>query len=676
MSKYEIKAKGKNSAEVLIFGDIGASWFDEGVEAKNVAKEIQGLDVETLDVRINSYGGSVADGLAIYNAFKRHSASVNVYVEGVAVSIASLIAMSGEKIYMAENAMMMIHAPWGAGVGNAKELREKADVLDKYAEAMASSYATKSGKSVDEIEALLKDGADHWYTAAEAVEAGFADEISNETAIAASGFKDSKFFAGLPVNKGGLDKKPSPIEKDAAVAVARNKEEVEMPPEKQEKATVKAEAEKVNAAKVQADIKAAEKKRREEIKMLFTPFISNAALKQIMDDCLDDMDITLEQAREKALDKLGEGKEPLAKDPRIDLVKDVTSKIQDGVVAAMSHRCGIEKDDTRNEFRGMTLMEIGKHALQARGVDIRGLDKMTTAGEILAHSSSDFPLLLANTANKVLQAAYEAFPSTYQMWCDIGQVSDFKSNARIRLGSFNSLDEIKEKGEYTLGTIGEEQETIQAVTKGKMINFTRQMIINDDLGGFNRITRWLGRAAARTVNSDAYGVLNANGNMSDGIALFHSSHNNLAGSGAVIGSSTISAGKAAMRKQLDPNSNDYLNIMPVYLLVPVAKEDDAKTFISSESDFSSSNSKKKNIHQNSLEVISDPYLDATSVTAWYLVSSPMEAPLVEVAFLDGNRSPYLESQTMFNRDGISWKVRLDYGFAAIDWRAGYKNPGA
>ena len=181
MSKwYDIKAKAapaaadqKTSAEVFIYGDIGESWWGDSVAASDFVKEIAALDVEELTVRINSYGGSVSDGLAIYNALKRHKATVTVSIDGVAVSIASLIAMAGDTVEMAENAMFMVHAPWGYASGNSALMREYADLLDKYAQAMSNSYAAKTGKTAEDCLALLTDGVDHWFTAAEAqAEAG------------------------------------------------------------------------------------------------------------------------------------------------------------------------------------------------------------------------------------------------------------------------------------------------------------------------------------------------------------------------------------------------------------------------------------------------------------------------------------------------------------------------
>ena len=165
--------------DLMIHGDIGESFWSESVSAKQVVDQLRGVaaKAKTLNVRINSFGGSVPDGLAIYNALREHSAKKVVCVDGVAVSCGSLIAMAGDVIKMPKTSMMMIHAPWSHTAGNAKDLRKSADVLDKWAEAMVSAYTRKTGKTVEEMKAMLSDGEDHWFTGEEAVAAGFADEI-------------------------------------------------------------------------------------------------------------------------------------------------------------------------------------------------------------------------------------------------------------------------------------------------------------------------------------------------------------------------------------------------------------------------------------------------------------------------------------------------------------------
>lgn len=170
-------AESPKSAEVYIFGDIGESWWEETVTAKQFVQDFAAIDADQITIRINSYGGSVTDGIAIYNAIRRHPAQVSVSIEAAAYSIASLIAMAGDTVEMADNALLMIHAPWGGVRGNSKEMRDMADTLDKYAAAQASSYVRKSGMAHDDILALLTDGADHWYSADEALASGFVDAV-------------------------------------------------------------------------------------------------------------------------------------------------------------------------------------------------------------------------------------------------------------------------------------------------------------------------------------------------------------------------------------------------------------------------------------------------------------------------------------------------------------------
>lgn len=178
-------AAGADSYTLMIHGDIGESWWGESVSAKSVVAQLKGLKPNTaLAIRINSFGGSVVDGLAIYNTLMEHAGVKTVIVDGIAASAASLIAMAGDTIEMPETSLMMIHGPWTQAAGNANELRGTADVLDKFADAMIGAYARKSGKGEDEIRTMLQGGDDHWYTGAEAVAAGFATSVKDFGATA------------------------------------------------------------------------------------------------------------------------------------------------------------------------------------------------------------------------------------------------------------------------------------------------------------------------------------------------------------------------------------------------------------------------------------------------------------------------------------------------------------
>ncbi|MFC6292511.1 Clp protease ClpP [Macrococcus epidermidis] len=184
---FQMQKKAQNEAEIYIYGPItNSKWEDSDVTASDFKEELKALgDVEVINLHINSGGGSVFGGHAIYNMLKSHKAKINVYVDALAASIASVIAMSGDAIFMHENSMMMIHNSWIVTAGNAKELRETADLMEKMDKSSNTAYLNKNSKvSQDQLEEMLKE--DYWMTAQEAYELGFADEIIGANQMAAS----------------------------------------------------------------------------------------------------------------------------------------------------------------------------------------------------------------------------------------------------------------------------------------------------------------------------------------------------------------------------------------------------------------------------------------------------------------------------------------------------------
>lgn len=181
---YEIRAEaGDDHAEILIYSPIGKSYWEETVEAKKFVEEINDLDVSTIALRINSPGGSVFDGTAIFNAIVRHKATVTTYIDGLAASIASVIALAGDKVVMADNAMFMIHNPWTVAVGNSDDMRKTAEVLDKIRDVMVRVYDKKASLEADAIRDAMAE--ETWYDADEALEAGFVDEVVDGRDISA-----------------------------------------------------------------------------------------------------------------------------------------------------------------------------------------------------------------------------------------------------------------------------------------------------------------------------------------------------------------------------------------------------------------------------------------------------------------------------------------------------------
>jgi ATP-dependent Clp endopeptidase proteolytic subunit ClpP len=180
---YSIANKADKS-EIWIYEEIGEDWLTgEGITAKSFQKELAGIKSAQIDLHINSPGGLVFDGITIYNLLKQHPANVTTYIDGLAASIASVIALAGNHVVMAENALFMLHNPFGLVVGNANEMRDMADKLDKVGGSIATTYISKTGKTPDEIKTMMD--SETWLTADEALEANLVDEISGEADMAA-----------------------------------------------------------------------------------------------------------------------------------------------------------------------------------------------------------------------------------------------------------------------------------------------------------------------------------------------------------------------------------------------------------------------------------------------------------------------------------------------------------
>lgn len=199
---WNFSAKANNEGELTLYGDISStSWFGDEITPKQFKSDLDALgEVNTLKIYINSGGGDVFAGQAIYSMLKRHKSSKTVYIDGLAASIASVIAMVGDKIIMPKNAMMMIHKGWTITMGNANDCRQMADVLDKIDIGISGAYEEKTGKAQDEILNLME--AETWMTADEAMEMGFADEVQQERKIAASINGNFLTFNGVEVDAG------------------------------------------------------------------------------------------------------------------------------------------------------------------------------------------------------------------------------------------------------------------------------------------------------------------------------------------------------------------------------------------------------------------------------------------------------------------------------------------
>jgi len=442
----------------------------------------------------------------------------------------------------------------------------------------------------------------------------------------------------------------------------------------------------VDEAALRAEGVAAEQTRVKEINAIFEPF--GDTHEAVRAAAVADPKQTVDGTRQTLLVELGKDSTPgqTGDALRIQSGEDGAEKFVRGAGLALELRAGTISDEDRkgfdNSFGGFSLVELARHALAIENINTSQMSRMELVGR--AFTSSDFPLILANQANKSMLKGYDEAPETWNVWAQTGNLSDFKQASRVNLSTFNNLDLVSEDGEYKYGQFSENGENIQLATYGKLFAISRQAIINDDLGMFTRIPSSMGRAASRTVGNIAYGVITSNPLMSDGLALFSGTaigtdHGNLnLGGAAAISAVSVGLARQGMARQTDSAANAVgLNIRPSFLIVPLSLEDTANVLMASEFDPAdgTNNNRAPNPARGTLQVVSDARLDADSSTRWY-ESASQQFDTIEVAFLDGNQAPTLEQQAGWAIDGTEFKVRIDVAAAPMDFRTWQRNDGA
>lgn len=655
-SWFRMKASGDKTADIYIYDEIGY-W---GVTARQFASSMKALgDLDHINLHIHSPGGDVFDGIAIYNLLNSHSASKTVYIDGLAASMASVIAMVGNPIIMPENAMMMIHKPWGITGGDANDMRDYADLLDKVEAVLIPSYAKKTGKSSDELALLL--GEETWMTAQECLEHGFADQISTAVqAMARINSKRIEEFDAMPNALKNMITKPK-----ATTQAPANPQPAPTP------AAVPVPA-ALDENTIRNQVIAAQKQRVTGIKDLFAMFGGRHL--ELQASCIEDIDCTVDQAKDKLLVMLGKDASPSNKNGNNAHIHAGNGNFTgDGIRQALMARAGYEDRQNDNVYNGMTLREYARMSLTERGVGVAAYNPMQMVGLAMTHTTSDFGNILLDVANKSLLQGWEESQETFEAWTKKGQLSDFKTAHRVGLGGFPSLRKVREGAEYKYVTTTDNSETIALATYGEIFSITRQAIINDDLNQLTDVPMKMGRAAKATIGDLVYAVLTGNPKLSDGKALFSSDHKNLA-TGA-IDVTNLDAGRQLMRVQKEPTTGRTLNIRPAFLLVPTALETVANQTIKSASVKGADvNAGIINPIQNFATVIGEPRLDDNSTKSWYLAAA-QGMDTIEVAYLNGVELPYIDQQEGFSSDGIATKVRIDAGVAPLDYRGLVKSSG-
>jgi hypothetical protein len=347
---------------------------------------------------------------------------------------------------------------------------------------------------------------------------------------------------------------------------------------------------------------------------------------------------------------------------------------------AITAGCKIKDPEPGYEdFRGIGIQDLCRVCLARDKGNQSFLTGNQIASELIRRSAQmsidDFGSIFLDASNKILQQAYKEAPQTFSPLVNVVSAADFKTIYGVSMSEAPDLDLIGENGEYKAGEISDSNESYSVQTYGKVFYITRGMIVNDDTRALRRIPQLFGAAARRKESDIVWGKITGNPTMNDGTALFHADHSNLASSGAGLNYTSLSAGRAAMRKQTGP-AGKHLNIIPRYIIIPAAMETSAE-IISRSISLPEDNKSGGVVNPwQSLTPISEPRLDDDSEIAWYLAADPNQVDMIDLAYLGGVQEPYTEEYQVFNRDAIGFKIRHEFGVGLMDYRGLYKNPGA
>lgn len=409
----------------------------------------------------------------------------------------------------------------------------------------------------------------------------------------------------------------------------------------------------------------------------------------IVQRCID-AGSTADEARRQILDALAARSAETAtrSQARIETVRDETEttrrRMSDAILLrAVPHMASDQKvdQDGARAFRGMNLIDLARASIRSAGGNPDGMtpreiglaalncdkDSARAAG---MHSTSDLPVILGNTINRVLQAAYQLAPRTFTGWARQSTNRDFREKAVAQLSALGQLKQVVEGGEYQYLQLADSAEKYALSKFGGIIAITWESLINDDLQAFARLPLMLANKAATLEGDLVYGALLGNAAMADGVALFHGDHKNLL-TGAALTADSLSAARAAMRKQTGPDGS-VLNLVPSVLIVGPDNEQAANQYTSAS--FVAAKSVDINpAYNTSLSVVVDARITGKQ---WYLAATPALVDTVEYSYLEGEQGLFTERREGFEVDGVQIKARHVFGAKAIDHRGLVRNPGA
>lgn len=432
-----------------------------------------------------------------------------------------------------------------------------------------------------------------------------------------------------------------------------------------------------NLALVREEAAKAERARVTEIRSMFRSFRDQTGLNE--DDFIS-AGTSVEEARKAVMEDIAKRKAaPVIQTPEIQFIADEEDKFRAAAVDALAWRSGLKLAKPAPGFealRSVNMVDLGRIVYErSTGKRFDSFDRDLLVREMV--QSSVYSYILQNVADKAMQNAYQLAAVTYPAWTKHGVLNDYKPALRAQLSEVPLLDHVSKGAEYKLITLTDAGEWIQLSKRGNLFSITREDILNDDMHALVDFPARWASAARMTINQDVYQTLTANPKMGfDNTPLFDPAHNNVATTlKKAPAKDSLQAAIQSMMLQTGLKTATPLNIRPKFLLTPVVLMFGAKQLVQSAADPTAPNAGAVNVLQDIVTLVTDPLLDVANNSAWYLAADPAITDTIEVAFLNGQDTPYIEQQSGFNVDGFTYKIRIEYGVKALDWRGLYMNPG-
>lgn len=674
---FQIENKG-NAVDIFIYDQIGAEtdwWTGEeyGISDKKFTEMLANYKDLPLNVHINSVGGDVYEGIAIYNALKQHNATVNVYIDGIAASIASVIACAGENVYLAKGGSIMIHdvSAGFRATGTSEEIQRAYENamanINNAKESIVDIYQEKTGKDREYLSSLMK--SDNYFRGDEAINLGIATsmiESSSSTKLQNSLNRIREKFPQNTNIQAALNRLFCVSDSASAPTPILNTEEGKDMFNTVENKDTSAEL----RAKIAAELKEAENKRQIAIKAIF-----GDKQPDLMNQCLLDQECSPENAKDKLLENLLNAPTPTNSQSvgGFDVVEDQSDKKIKAIAQAWDDRRS-GKFDATNEMRGATMHTAIANIAQKHGKSTVGFggeqlyNLLTSDMQV----SSEFSVLLSDNLNKSVLQGYELADVVWRKICSVGSFNDFREHELHSLGVIGELPlKASENAEYNQIKLPDsEAQTYAPQERGGIIMLSRKLLINNDLDNLETQARDAGHAGAFTIENLVFKYLFDNPALKDGKKLFSKEHGNLLTASAPTEASLL-AMQALFDDQKAPGSKDaYLHLAAKLALADRAALGLIKGLNTRETG--------KEAKQTIGMFADDAFIFSQRMKdkGVYFFADPNTAPVLKVGFLNGAQVPTVTTEEDFNSGAMKWRLQLDCGVGAVNYRGAVFMPYA